>query len=118
MQANEIIAICLAAVFLVSIFTALGMSFYLGRNKIKEIDRLVYGHETSRDIFSLILRLPAYGGAFAWRWSAKRSHLLYIRDKFDKKFQRPFIITYYLYMLGGLFMILLFIGDKYFLKIT
>jgi len=32
-----------------------------------------------------------------------------IRDKLDKIFQPQFIITYYLYMLGGLFTILLII---------
>ena len=119
MQTNVILFICLAAIFLISIFTALGMSFYLGRNKIKEIDRLVHGHEiTSDSIFYLILRLPAYGGAFAWRWGAKRSKLLHIRDHFDKKFQRPFIITFYLFTIGSISMILLIIWDKFFLHIT
>jgi len=95
------------------------MGLNLGRSKVKEIDRFVYGYEiTSDSIFYLILRLPAYGGAFAWRWGAKRSKLLHIRDQFDKRFQRPFIITFYLYTIGSVSMILLIIWDKFFLHIT
>ncbi len=119
MQINLIVAICLGVVFFASAFAAIGMTFYLGRSKVKEIDRLVYGYEiTSDSIFYLILRLPPYGGAFAWRWGAKRSHLLHIRDKFDKQFQRPFIITFYLYTIGSVFLILFVIWDKFFLNIT
>ena len=119
MQSLELYFWIFAVLTLICGFIAIGMTFYLGRSKGKEIDRLVYGHEISSDsMFYKILRLPNYGGAFASRWLAKRTHLLHIRDQFDKKFQRPFIITHYLFMIGGISMVLLFILDKLFLKIT
>jgi len=119
MKSPEPIFWTISVLTLICGFTAIGMSFYLGRSKVKEIDRLVHGHEiTSDSIFYLILRLPAYGGAFAWRWGAKRSKLLHIRDHFDKKFQRPFIITFYLFTIGSISMILLIIWDKFFLHIS
>jgi len=86
---------------------------------MKEIDQLVYGYEIPSDsIFFQLLRMPRYGGAFACRWCAKRSHLLYIRDHFDKKFQRPFIVTYYLSIIGGTSIFLLYILDKLFLHVV
>ena len=95
------------------------MTFYLGRTKMKEIDRLVYGYEIPSDsIFFQLLRLPQYGGAFTWHWAAKRSSLLHIRDNFDKKFQRPFIITFYLFITGFIAMILGVILDKFFLHMA
>ena len=96
-----------------------GMMFYLGRSKIKEVDRLVYGFEIPSDsIFFQGQRLIDYGCAFAWRWGAKRTHLLHIRDHFDKKFQRPFIITFHLLWIGTISMILLYIFDNFFLRNT
>ncbi len=119
MSLNQLIYFSIWIFIAICGFMAIGMTFYLGRSKGKEIDRLVYGHEISSDsIFYKILRLPNYGGAFASRWLAKRTHLLHIRDQFDKKFQRPFIITHYLFMVGGISMVLLFILDKLFLNIT
>ncbi len=116
---SEIFSHILFILTMVCSFIAIGMTFYLGRSKVKEIDRLVHGNEiTSDSIFYLILRLPTYGGAFAWRWGAKRSHLLHIRDKFDKQFQRSFIITYFLFIIAGISMILLAVMDKFFLNIT
>ena len=94
----------------------IGVAFYLGKNKIKDIDRLVYGFEIADDsIFFYGLRLMNYGGAFAWRLGAKRSKLIYLREKFDKKFQRPFIIYFYLMVSGGFSAILLFILSKFYL---
>jgi len=85
------------AVGLLCGFTFIFMAFYLRRKKIKEIDRLVYGTEISSDsIFHQGLRLMNYGGAFAWRFGAKRSKLLYIREQFDNRFQRPFIVYFWL----------------------
>ncbi len=119
MPSVEFVFWMLAILALICGFLAIGMTFYLGRNKLKEIDRLVYNHEILYDsIFYLILRLPTYGAAFSCRWCAKRSHLLHIRDRFDKKFQRPFIITHYLFMFAGIVMIVLIVWDKMFLNIT
>ena len=108
----------LVLVFLSS-FAMIGMMFYLGHSKIKEVDRLVYGFEITGDsIFFQGQRVITYGGAFAWRWGAKRSHLLHIRDHFDKKFQRPFIITFYLLWIGTISMIAGATLDKFFLHVT
>ena len=115
----ENIFFILAAVAGLCGFLAIGMTFYLGRSKGKEIDLLVHGREIAADgIFYQILRLPTYGAAFASKWSAKRSHLLHIRDQFDKEFQLPFIITHYLFMVGAIFFILAVILDEFFLHIT
>ncbi len=47
--------------------------FYIGRTRIKEIDKVVYGYEFPNDsIFALIIRVPSYAGAFLWKWSAKK----------------------------------------------
>ena len=119
MTLNQLIYVCLWLAILICSFIAIGMTFYLGRSKVKEIDRLVYGYEMPSDsIFNLILRLPTYGAAFASPWIAKRASLLHIRNHFDKKFERPFIITHYLFMTGGISMVLLIIVDKFFLNIT
>ncbi len=115
----EIFSHILAVISVLCGVIAIGMTFYLGRNKMKKVDLIVYGYEIPSDsIFYQLLRLPQYGGTFASRWTAKRAHLLPIRDQFDKKFQRPFIITYYLFMVGGVSMVLLIILDKLFLNIT
>ena len=101
------------------IFLAFGLAFYLGRNKIKEIDRLVYGFEIPSDsIFYQGFRLMGYGGAFAWYFSAKRSKLLYIREKFDEKFQRPFKLYYWLMLGGALLMVFTILLDKFYLHFT
>ena len=119
MQSFELFFWIWAVLTLLCGFAAIGMTFYLGRSKVKEIDRLVYGYEMPSDsIFNLILRLPTYGAAFASPWVAKRASLLHIRNHFDKKFERPFIITHYLFMVGGISMVLLIIVDKLFLHIT
>jgi len=100
-------------------FVVIGMTFYLGRNRIKEIDQLVLGYEVSSDsIFHKGLRLMNYSGAFAWRFGAKRSRLLYIRDQFDKNFQRPFIIYFWLVVTGTSTLIVSVILDKFVLRVT
>ena len=94
----------------------IGMSLYLGKRKIKEIDRVVFGYEISNDnLFYLMIRLPRYGGAFAWRWSAKRADLLEIRDHFDKKFQRPFIVDFWLMIASALSLFVAVILNEFFL---
>ena len=102
MSLNQWIYFSILTLILICIFVGIGMTFYLGWSKMKEIDQLVYGYEIPSDsIFFQLLRMSRYGGAFASRWIAKRAHLLHIRDQFDKKFQRPFIIAHYLLMIGG-----------------
>ena len=119
MSLNQWIYFSILILILICAFVGIGMTFYLGRNKMKKIDQLVYGSEIPYDsIFYQLLRLPRYGGAFASRWGARRAHLLSIRDQFDKKFQRPFIVTYYLLMVGGISMVWLFRLDNLFLNIT
>lgn len=119
MPAAELFFLILLFVFAVCIFAAMCMVFYLGRNKVKSIDRLVYGFEIPSDsIFFQWQRVPHYGGAFASRWFAKRVGLLHIRDHFDKQFQRPFVITEYLLLIGGSLGILAVVLDKLFLHVT
>jgi len=97
----------LAAIAVICGMASIGMTFYLGKNKCKQIDRLVYGFEVPNDnLFAQILRLPNYGWAFASPWFAKRSHLQHIRGHFGKDFERPFIITHYLFMIGTFSVIL------------
>ena len=102
---------------------ALWVCFYLsdilsGQEKIKEIDRLVCGYEIPSDsIFFQGFRMMNYGGAFAWRWAAKRSQLFYIRDQFDKKFQWPFVIYYWLVYTSFFSMFLAVILHKFVLHI-
>lgn len=104
-----------SALFLVCGFTAIFVTFYLGRSKIKEIDRLVFGYEISGDsVFYQGFRLMDYGGAFAWRFNARRIGKEWIRERFDKKFQRPFVIRFWLVFITGGFLILGIILDKYF----
>jgi len=116
---NELILIYLAAAFLFSGFAFIFMAFFLGRKKIKEIDRLVYGSEISGDsIFHQGLRLMNYGGAFAWRFGAKRSKLLYIRERFNKRFQRPFIIYFWLVIISVSSLTIAILLKKFVLHVT
>ena len=89
------------------------------RNKIKKVDLLVYGYEIPHDsVFYQGFRMMSYGGAFAWRLGAKRTKLLHIRDHFDKKFQRPFIVTFYLSIIGVTSIFLLAILDSLILHVV
>ena len=82
---------------------------------MKEVDRAVLGYELPTDIISLALRIPNYAGGFAWRFSARRTKLAGKIEHFDRKFQRPFIITFWLMIVGGSLMILSILIDKFFL---
>ncbi len=102
------------AIMLLCSFVNIGMTFYLGRTKMKEVDQLVLGHTIAHDsIFYQLLRFPQYGGAFSSFWLARRTKLLYLRDHFDPNFQRPFIITFYILATGGISMVLLIILDQF-----
>jgi hypothetical protein len=86
------------AIIMLGGFVFIGLGLYLGRSKIKIIDQVVLGYEIANDsdnIFYKAMRLMNYGGAFVWRMGAKRSKLLYLNDRFDKKFQRPFKLFFF-----------------------
>ena len=119
MPYNEIIYLSCISIILLCGLIVIGMTFYLGHSKVKEIDRLAYGYEIEGDsIFFKIMRIPHYGGAFAWYFYARRCHLLEIRKHFDKAFQRPFIVTFCLGWFGAIGMVVLYILDEFILHVT
>lgn len=121
MNLNQIIYIVLVLTIVVCGFIFIGLVFYIGRKKIKEIDRIVLGKEVPKDsdsIFYKGMRLMNYGGAFAWRLGAKRSKLLHLRDHFDKNFQLPFKLFFLLGIVGACLIVLLFLLDKFLLHVT
>ncbi len=117
MRGDVLIFLCLLGIGLICAFVSIFMTLYLGRTKIKEIDRVVFGYEVPINNFLYLgTRMMNYGGGFAWRWSAKRSGILPIRDHFDKKFQRPFIINFWLVFAGIFFIALAILWQKLFLN--
>jgi len=97
------------------IFIAIGLMFYIGKTRIKEIDKAVLGYEYPHDsIFSLMLRIPNYGGGFLWKWSAKRGKLQGKIEHFDSKFKWPFVLSFLL-MMAGIFCLIIsvLIGEYY-----
>ena len=107
MSFDQIVFLVLAGLFGVSAFILIALLFYIGRTRIKEIDKVVYGFEFPNDsIFALGLRVPSYGGAFLWKWSAKRSGLEGEIEHFDRHFRWPFIAVFVL-MIFGIFMMTL-----------
>jgi len=112
----EILANILLIIFITGGIATIGMTYYLGKHHVKEIDKVVYGHEFPNDsIFALFIRVPNYAGAFAFEWSARRSGLVGKIDKFDAKFRRPFIFTFWLMIVSTTAMIVGFIIEKTFL---
>jgi hypothetical protein len=86
-----IVTLILALLGVVSGIIAIGLLFYIGKTRIKEIDKAVLGYEFPHDsIFALIIRVPNYAGGFMWKWSARRGHLEGKIEHFDQKFQWPF----------------------------
>ncbi len=94
---------------------SIGLMFYIGKTRIKEIDKAVLGYEHTHDsIFLLMLRVPNYGGGFLWKWSAKRGGLKGKIEHFDAKFRRPFIINFILISIGVICLtIAVIIGEYY-----
>lgn len=92
------------AIFLLGIlcaFIAIGFLFYIGKTRIKEIDKAVLGYEFPHDsIFALIVRVPNYAGGFMWKWSARRSGLEGKIEHFDTSFRWPFIVAMVLAITG------------------
>ena len=118
MEYIEIAAHILFIIFLITAFTTIGMTYYLGRRHVKEIDRLVYGYEFPNDsIFALFIRVPNYAGAFTFKWSAKRSGLSEVIKNFDDKFRKPFVFTFWSMILSLISLLLAIFLDKTFLGI-
>lgn len=105
----EIVELIIFGIFILSGFIAIGMIFYIGKTRVKEIDRAVLGYEYPNDsIFALLLRVPNYAGGFLWKWSARRTGLEGKIEHFDKKFRRPFIASFLLMILS---MVCLIVGS-------
>ncbi|MCP4489347.1 MAG: hypothetical protein GY820_18860 [Gammaproteobacteria bacterium] len=82
-------------------FVAIGLLFYIGKTRIKELDKAVLGYEFPHDsIFALIIRVPNYAGGFLWKWSAQRTGLEGKIDHFDNHFQWPFKALMILIVIG------------------
>lgn len=91
MSIVEIIFMLVVPLGVLSGFIVIGLLFYIGKTRIKEIDRAVLGYEFPHDsIFALIIRVPNYAGGFMWKWSARRTGLEGKIEHFDQKFQWPF----------------------------
>ena len=112
----QIISFTLAGLFIVSISLSIGLMFYIGRTRIKEIDKAVLGYEFPHDsIFALMIRIPNYASGFIWKWSAKRTGLEGKIEHFDIKFRWPFIASFILVFFGMTCAIIGVLFDKYFL---
>lgn len=97
-------------------FTAIGLMFFIGKTRIKKIDKVVYGYEFPHDsIFAQMIRVPSYGGAFLWEWSAKRSGLKGKIEHFDKRFQWPFKAVLILSFLSIICFVLAYVIQNYFI---
>ena len=111
------VAIFLALLFLGLLcgFIFIGLLFYIGKTRIKAIDKVVLGYEFPYDsIFALIVRVPNYAGGFMWKWSARRSGLEGKIEHFDARFRWPFIATMVLVIVGLSSLILAAIAKKAF----
>lgn len=101
MSADEIILLTLGSIFICSIFIAIALIFYIGRTRIKEIDKAVFGYEYPNDsVFALMIRVPNYASGFLWGWSAKRTGLKGKIEHFDMGFRWPFIASFILIFFG------------------
>ncbi len=97
METEKIIFLIFVVCALLSIFTVIGLMFYIGKTRVKAIDKVVWGYEFPNDsIFALMLRVPNYGGAFLSKWSAKRSGLEGKIEHFDETFKWPFKVVFIL----------------------
>jgi hypothetical protein len=95
-------------------FIAIGLLFYIGKTRIKEIDKAVLGYEFPDDsIFALIIRVPNYAGGFMWQWSARRTGLEGKIEHFDKRFRWPFIAAMVLVITSMSSMIIGTFMDKF-----
>lgn len=114
MPTNQVISFIFAGLFLGSAILSFILMLYIGRTRIKEIDRVVYGYEFPHDsIFALMIRIPNYASAFLWKWSAKRSGLEGKIEHFDKNFRRPFVASFVLVFIGIACLVAGILFDKY-----
>lgn len=92
MSFYQILSFVFTGIFIFSGITAIILLFYIGKTRIKEIDKIVYGYEFPNDsIFALMIRFPSYAGGFIWKWSAKRTGLTGKIEHFDWRFRWPFV---------------------------
>ena len=114
MNSLELIFIILGLCGLILSFIAIGLMFFIGKTRIKEIDKVVYGYEFPHDsFFAQMIRVPSYGGAFLWEWSAKRSGLKGKIEQFDKSFQWPFKAVLILSILSIICFVLAYVIQDY-----
>ncbi len=93
----------------------IGLLFYIGKTRIKEIDKVVLGYEFPHDsIFALIIRVPSYASGFMWKWSARRSGLEGKIEQFDSRFRWPFIATMVLSIIEMTLVVVAYILMNYF----
>jgi len=115
MSILEIISLVVAFLAVFSAFIAIGLLFYIGKTRIKEIDKAVLGYEMPHDsIFALIIRVPNYAGGFMWKWSARRTGLEGKIEHFDSHFQWPFKAVMVLTITGIIFFTIGIVLEKYF----
>jgi hypothetical protein len=114
METSRLIFLVLFLLFIVSAFSMIGLAFYAGRARVKEIDKIAHGFEIPHDsIFFLVMRVPTYGFAFLWGWYAKRMGLDGKIDHFDRHFRWPFIAAAVCGLFGILMMIIMALFDSY-----
>jgi hypothetical protein len=99
MTTYQAISLLFAGLFLATSFIAIILLFFIGKTRIKEIDKAVLGYEFPHDnIFALMIRVPNYASSFLWEWSAKRTKLDGKIEHFDKKFRWPFIACFFTFL--------------------
>ncbi len=107
MEMGKLVFVALFLLGMICEVIAIGFIFYIGRTRIKEIDRVVLGYEFPNDsIFTLMLRVPNYAGAFICKWCARRSGLEGKVDHFSRKFRWPFIAVFILTFFGFFCMVI------------
>ena len=92
MSTGETVVLALYLMSMLCGMVMIGLLFYVGKTRIKKIDKAVLGYEFPNDsIFALIIRVPGYAGGFMWKWSAKRTGLTGKIEHFDLRFRWPFV---------------------------
>jgi len=114
MSTGEAVFLLLSLVAVFCGFVVIGLLIYIGKTRIKEIDKVVLGYEFPHDsIFALIIRVPNYAGGFLWKWSARRSGLEGKIEHFDIQFRWPFVATMVLAIAGMIFFVIALFLMKY-----
>jgi len=114
MESSQLIFLSLLFLVVGSAFLSIALIFYIGRTRVKEIDKAVYGFEMLNDsIFFLVFRVPTYGFAFLWKRYAKIVGCEGKIEHFDRHFRRPFIIVAVLTIFGSFMMIIALLFREY-----